>query len=154
MEVRGLDSLRYQTNNARPQATDSRELLFVKLRYKEPNEDVSKLMDLPVMDRAGSASEDFRFASAVAAWGMLLRDSEYCADFDIGDVIQLARNAVGADKEGYRSEFVRLVETAQIHGAPGEGARSDAVRVSGDGARGWCRRSRRHPQLLFPTPPP
>ncbi|MCJ7630112.1 MAG: DUF3520 domain-containing protein, partial [Longimicrobiales bacterium] len=113
VEVRGLDSLRYQTNDTRPQATDSRELLFVKLRYKEPNEDVSKLMDLPVMDHAGSASEDFRFASAVAGWGMLLRDSEYCADFDIGDVIQLAKNAVGADKEGYRSEVVRLVETAQ-----------------------------------------
>ncbi|TFH59940.1 MAG: VWA domain-containing protein [Gemmatimonadales bacterium] len=113
VEVRGLDSLRDQTNDTRPQATDSRELLFVKLRYKEPNEDVSKLMDLPVMDHAGSASEDFRFASAVAGWGMLLRDSEYCADFDIGDVIQLAKNAVGADKEGYRSEFVRLVETAQ-----------------------------------------
>jgi Ca-activated chloride channel family protein len=113
VEVRGLDSLRYQASNTRPPATDSRELLFVKLRYKEPDEDVSKLMDLPVTDHAGSASEDFRFASAVAGWGMLLRDSEYCADFDLGDVIQLARNAVGADKEGYRSEFVRLVETAQ-----------------------------------------
>jgi Ca-activated chloride channel family protein len=113
VEVRGLDSLRYQTHVARPDAIDSQELLFVKLRYKEPNEDVSKLLDLPVMDHAGPASLDFRFAGAVAAWGMLLRDSEYCTDFAIGDVIRLAKNAMGTDEEGYRSEFVRLVETAQ-----------------------------------------
>ena len=113
VEVRGLDSLRYQTNVTRPDAADSQELLFVKLRYKEPNEDVSKLLDLPVMDHAGTASVDFRFASAVAAWGMLLRESEYCTDFAISDVIRLARNAMGTDEEGYRSEFVRLVETAR-----------------------------------------
>ncbi len=113
VEVRGLDSLRYQTSVTRPDAADSQELLFVKLRYKEPNESVSKLLDLPIMDHAERASADFRFASAVAAWGMLLRESEYCADFAIGDVIQLARSAIGADEEGYRSEFVRLVETAQ-----------------------------------------
>jgi len=113
VEVRGLDSLRYQTNRTRPDAAGSEELLFVKLRYKEPTEDESRLLDLPVMDHTGAASVDFRFASAVAAWGMLLRESEYCTDFAIDDVIQLARNALGTDEEGYRSEFVRLVETAQ-----------------------------------------
>ncbi len=113
IDVRGLDSLRYQTSVTRPESGDSQELLFVKLRYKEPNEDVSKLLDLPVMDQAGPASTDLRFAGAVAAWGMLLRESEYCADFAISDVIRLARSALGPDKEGYRSEFVRLVETAQ-----------------------------------------
>jgi Ca-activated chloride channel family protein len=64
------------------------------------------------MDHTGAASVDFRFASAVAAWGMLLRESEYCSDFAIDDVIRLAKNAMGTDEEGYRSEFVRLVETA------------------------------------------
>jgi Ca-activated chloride channel family protein len=113
VKVRGLDSLRYQTNNTRPEAGESQELLFVKLRYKEPTEGVSKLLDLPVMDHTGPASEDFRFASAVAGWGMLLRDSEYCAGFAIADVIRLAKNAVGTDEEGYRSEFVRLLETAR-----------------------------------------
>jgi len=113
VEVRGLDSLRYQTNRTRPDAAGSEELLFVKLRYKEPTEDESRLLDLPVMDHTGAASVDFRFASAVAAWGMLLRESEYCSDFAIDDVIQLARNSMGTDEEGYRSEFVRLVETAQ-----------------------------------------
>jgi Ca-activated chloride channel family protein len=113
VEVRGLDSLRYQINRTRPDAAGSEELLFVKLRYKEPTEDESRLLDLPVMDHTGAASVDFRFASAVAAWGMLLRDSEYCTDFAIDEVIQLAKNAMGADEEGYRSEFVHLVETAR-----------------------------------------
>jgi len=116
VEVQGLDSLRYQTHSTRPEADDSQELLFVKLRYKEPAEDGSHLMDLPVMDHAGPASEDFRFASAVAAWGMLLRDSEYCPDFALDAVAQLAKGALGADEEGYRAEFIRLVETAKTLG--------------------------------------
>jgi Ca-activated chloride channel family protein len=113
VNVRGLDSLRYQSANPLPQAADSDELLFVKLRYKKPDEDRSTLLDLPVRDQTGPASDDFRFASAVAAWGMLLRDSEYCTGFSLQDVAQLAKGATGTDKEGYRSEFVRLVETAQ-----------------------------------------
>jgi Ca-activated chloride channel family protein len=112
-EIRGLDSLRYQRTTQRPDASDSEELLFVKLRYKEPDQDRSRLMDLPVMDRTGEASEDFRFASAVAAWGMLLRDSEFCKGFSLNQVAQLAKNSLGEDEEGYRSEFVRLVETAK-----------------------------------------
>ena len=58
VEVRGLDSLRYQTTATRPGTDGTDELLFVKLRYKEPNEDTSKLMDLPVMDNTGPASQD------------------------------------------------------------------------------------------------
>jgi len=111
--VRGVDSLRYQATGSRPEAGASDELLFVKLRYKEPDEAESRLLDLPVMDRTGAGSRDFRFASAVAAWGMLLRDSEYCQGFGLDDVVRLARDAMGEDEEGYRSEFVRLVETAQ-----------------------------------------
>ncbi len=111
-QIRGLDSLRYQTTATRQDAPDSQELLFVKLRYKRPDEDKSHLMDLPVMDRTGAASEDFRFASAVAAWGMLLRGSEYCSGFSLNQVAEMARGALGLDPEGYRSEFVRLVEAA------------------------------------------
>jgi len=113
VEVRGLDSLRYQRTTERERASDSDELLFVKLRYKEPDQDRSRLMDLPVMDRTGMASEDFQFASAVAAWGMLLRDSEFCSDFTLDQVARLARNSLGEDEDGYRNEFVRLVETAK-----------------------------------------
>jgi Ca-activated chloride channel family protein len=113
VEVRGLGSLRYQTAATRSGANQSEELLFVKLRYKEPDQDVSRLLDLPLLDHTGEASQDFRFASAVAAWGMLLRDSEYCTGFGLEEVVQLAKGALGADEEGYRNEFVRLVETAK-----------------------------------------
>ncbi len=113
VEVPGLDSLRYQTPTVRPETNASDELLFVKLRYKEPNADRSQLMDLPVMDNTGPPSQDLRFASAVAAWGMLLRDSEYCADFDLDDVAKLARGGVAGDEGGYRSEFIQLVETSR-----------------------------------------
>lgn len=112
VEVRGLDSLRYQATANRPEASDSPELLFVKLRYKEPDEDTSRLLDLPLLDRTGEASEDFRFASAVAAWGMLLRESEYSQGFSFEDVADLARGALGPDPEGYRSEFLRLVRAS------------------------------------------
>jgi Ca-activated chloride channel family protein len=112
VEIRGLDSLRYQTTANRPGWSDSPELLFVKLRYKEPDEGTSRLLDLPVMDRTAEASNDFRFASAVAAWGMLLRESEFCAGYSLHEVAELARGAMGADPDGYRGEFLRLVEAA------------------------------------------
>jgi len=54
-----------------------------------------------------------RFAAAVASFGMLLRDSEHCGDFTLRDVSRLARGAVGADLNGYRSEFVHLVESTR-----------------------------------------
>ncbi len=112
VEVRGLDSLRYQAPSP-PTGTASPELLFVKLRYKDPAGGASRLLETPVLDRAKTPSEDFRFATAVAAWGMLLRDSEYCSGFTLSQVADLARNALGEDRDGYRSEFVRLLETAR-----------------------------------------
>jgi Ca-activated chloride channel family protein len=113
IDVAEVDALRYQEAETRPRDTATDELLFVKLRYKDPEGDRSKLLDVPVTDGTRSPSTDFRFASAVAAWGMLLRNSEYCADYTLADVASLARESLGEDKGGYRSEFVRLVETAQ-----------------------------------------
>jgi Ca-activated chloride channel family protein len=113
VEVSEVDPLRYQEGGVRSDATDSPELLFVKLRYKEPDGDTSELMQLAVLDEERNASEDFRFASAVAAWGMLLRDSEFCSGYTLSDVANLARESLGPDQEGYRREFLRLVEAAQ-----------------------------------------
>jgi len=113
VEIRVPDSLRYGSASATPPISDSEELLFVKLRYKEPDESESRLLTLPVGDQTGPGSTELRFASAVAAWGMLLRDSEYCAGFSLEEVAELARESLGIDPEGYRSEFVRLVETAR-----------------------------------------
>ncbi|MDX1396722.1 MAG: von Willebrand factor type A domain-containing protein [Gemmatimonadota bacterium] len=88
------------------------ELMFVKLRYKRPDGDRSVRIDHPVAGRATEPSADMRFAAAVASFGMLLRGSEECGDFTYSDVSRLARDAVGGDPYGYRSEFVHLVARA------------------------------------------
>ena len=89
------------------------ELLYVKVRYKEPDEEASKLLARPVDAQAGSPSADFRFAAAVAGFGMLLRESSHSANYTLDDVIRLADRSKGDDPRGYRGEFVRLAETVR-----------------------------------------
>jgi Ca-activated chloride channel family protein len=112
-EIRGVDSLRYQTPGATTSTSDSPELMFVKLRYKAPDGEESRLIEQPALDSPDESSIDLRFAAAVAGFGMILRESEYCgADWTLADVLALARGSTGEDAEGYRAEFVRLVEAA------------------------------------------
>jgi Ca-activated chloride channel family protein len=88
----------------------------VKLRYKEPKEEVSKLITAAAIDDGKSAydaSADLQFAAAVAEWGMLLRDSKHKGTSSYTDVMQLARVAHGEDLDGLREEFTRLVESAR-----------------------------------------
>jgi Ca-activated chloride channel family protein len=109
-----VDPLKYQKTSTIP--TTAGELLTVKLRYKEPDGDSSKLMAVVVKDGDSAfehASNDFRFASAVAAFGMLLRDSPNKGRATYEDVIQLARSAMDHDEQGYRSEFINLVRHAK-----------------------------------------
>ena len=112
------EPLRYQPGRGSgeaggvPTAFDG-ELLYVKVRYKEPDETTSKLLAHPVDAAAGSPSDDFRFAAAVAGFGMLLRESPHSADYTLDDVIRLAGAGKGADPRGYRGEFVRIVETVR-----------------------------------------
>ncbi len=101
----------------------SEELLFVKLRYKQPDGDRSRLIQRPVEDRVTRASENLRFAASVAAFGMRLRDSEHCADFSLDEIARLAESAVGDDRHGYRSEFVRLVRATEDLDLLGESER-------------------------------
>ena len=113
----GVDPLKYQQPTQPSEMANSNEMMTVKLRYKEPNEDQSKLISVSLADsktKLDSASADFKFSSAVAAFGMLLRDSKYKADASYNKVLELARNSIGADPQGYRSEFVQLVETARL----------------------------------------
>jgi Ca-activated chloride channel family protein len=94
----------------------SKELLTLKLRYKQPDGDTSKRLEFPVTDGGKSferASTDFKFAAAVAEFGMLLRDSEFKGNSSYGAVLELAQEAKGTDAEGYRSEFLNLVQKAQ-----------------------------------------
>ncbi len=110
-EIRGVDPLRYQAPATRTPTSDSPELLFVRLRYKQPDGTESQLIEQPVLDVRDEPSTDLRFAAAVAGFGMVLRESEYCgSDWTLAHVLGLARGAIGEDAEGYRAEFIRLVE--------------------------------------------
>ncbi|MBC7929163.1 MAG: DUF3520 domain-containing protein, partial [Rubrivivax sp.] len=116
VENPGVDDLKYAQV---PQATEgagANELLTVKLRYKEPDGEESKLLSVGVVNgNAGyrNASENFKFASSVAEFGMLLRDSRYKGQSSYDGALELARASTGADLRGYRTEFVKLVETAK-----------------------------------------
>jgi len=113
-----VDTLKYQ-NRVQPLSKTSYtdEIMTVKFRYKAPEGDVSKLIEHPVKDNQiaiASTSENFRFAAAVAQFGMLLRNSEFKSAASFDNVIALARKAKGTDEEGYRSEFIKLAENAQL----------------------------------------
>lgn len=113
-----VDALRYQ--KVKKQKIPNgfiNEIMNVKLRYKEPTGDVSKLLQFPLTGKAvalNTASENFRFAAAVASFGMVLRESKYKGTGDFSLVQILAKNAIGQDKEGYRKEFLQLAENAAL----------------------------------------
>jgi Ca-activated chloride channel homolog len=91
------------------------ELLTIKLRYKQPDGEKSVLYEQPVAARLETfekSSDNLRFAAAVAMYGMILRDSEYLQQGTIEEVLQMAHRARGADHEGYRGEFIKLVNTS------------------------------------------
>jgi Ca-activated chloride channel family protein len=88
--------------------------MYVKLRYKLPDASTSRWLDHVIpAGRATEGSTDLRFAASVAAFGMILRDSEYKGSATLDDVLQLARRSLGRDEGGYRAEFVKLVETVR-----------------------------------------
>jgi Ca-activated chloride channel family protein len=84
------------------------------VRYTPPEGNQSQLLTATVQNRANphEVSADFRFAAAVAAFGMLLRDSEHKGDATYAQILEQARGAQGADLRGYRAEFVDLVGIA------------------------------------------
>jgi Ca-activated chloride channel family protein len=111
-----VDPLKYQ-KPARPTVTaGSDELLTLKLRYKEPDGDESKLMTIPVTDPDTdfhSASRDLMFTAAVAEFGMLLRDSPHKGEATFDSVRNLAKKGLGPDTAGYRAEFLELIDQAE-----------------------------------------
>lgn len=110
-----VDDLKYQKVDDKKQRvyTNSDELLTVKLRYKQPDKDVSKKIELVVKDdKKNQVSPDFHFASAVAMYGQLLSDSDFKADASYEKVVALAKKGLNNDERGYRREFIRLVEAA------------------------------------------
>jgi Ca-activated chloride channel family protein len=110
-----VDNLRYQNVNTTNPNND--EIMLVKLRYKSPQGDTSQLITQTVKDRDfqvdRTPSNNLQFASAVATFGMVLRDSEYKGNANYDLVMQLANQGKGEDKEGYRSEFIQLVNLSK-----------------------------------------
>ena len=112
-----LEPLRYQTQSKNEMPLGN-ELAHLRLRYKEPEGNVSKLWEWPLQRKEiqtdiARTSETFRFAAAVAGFGQLLKGGKYTTDFGYGNVAQLARGAKGDDRFGYRDEFLALVKTAE-----------------------------------------
>lgn len=113
-----VDPLRYQQPRTRPSAAGAAEFAFVKLRYKLPEQEQSRLMEIPLeagmLREAASRtpSHDLRFAAAVAAFGQILRGGEHTNGFGYGDVLALARGSRGEDPFGYRAGFLTLVDLA------------------------------------------
>jgi Ca-activated chloride channel family protein len=110
-ELPSIDPLKYQTA---PSATKGHgdELMTVKFRYKTPHGSKSAPLEVPVKARADAASPNLGFAAAVAEFGMLLRDSPYKAKASWRQVTDLAALYRGEDSDGYRAEFIRLVDLA------------------------------------------
>lgn len=111
------DQLKYQNPKPNTLSTTSRELLTVKFRYKDPKQETSKLITRTLVDNevaVENTSNNFRWSAAVAAFGMMLRESEFIEGYHVELVIQLAQNARGVDKEGYRLEFINLVKTQSV----------------------------------------
>ncbi len=111
-----VDELKYQKTTEFTSASQSDELVTIKLRYKQPDSETSRLFEVSVRDTHtpfARTSDNFRFAVSVAEWGLLLRKSEFKGEATYQQVIQTAQNALAKDPEGYRAEFVRLVKLAQ-----------------------------------------
>jgi Ca-activated chloride channel family protein len=108
-----LEPLRY--GKAEPVASGTTgELAMLRVRYQLPGGGKSRLIERPIAgDSVGNASDDLRFASAVAAFSQQLKDGRYTGDFNLKDTEALARGARGDDPFGLRAEFVQLVELAQ-----------------------------------------
>lgn len=113
-----VDKLKYQEENkVKTVSLKNNELMVLKLRYKPINSDESKLIENVVLNEPvelNKTSNNFRFASSVAAFGMLLRQSKYIGDFTYADDKVLAKNAMANDGEGYRGECIKMMETASL----------------------------------------
>ncbi|KOF04242.1 von Willebrand factor A [Roseivirga seohaensis subsp. aquiponti] len=116
-QFKPLDDLKYQNNELKQTTGNTTDLMTVKLRYKKPDGDTSILLQQVIKNESvklTDTSENFRWSAAVAGFGMLLRNSEYKNNLTFNTVIHLAKGAKGQDKEGYRAEFIRLVEMAGL----------------------------------------
>ncbi len=111
----GQTSLKYQSATPTEHARNSGELVTLKLRYKQPDGDASReIVQVVTNDQlTNKPSDNFRFSAAVASYGMLLRNSAHKANATYANVLTWAEDSKGADLQGYRSEFINMVEQTQ-----------------------------------------
>lgn len=112
-----VDDLKYQNQLRSDGDPENPEIMLVKLRYKQPTGQKSSLIEQPVLHtatRLENTSDNFRFSAAVAEFGMLLRQSKHMGEASYHQASGLARGAKGDDAEGYRAEFIRLIDTAAL----------------------------------------
>jgi Ca-activated chloride channel homolog len=107
-----VDPLRYQRDTQLTRAANSGELLTVKVRYKTPDDNTSQLLSRAVTNRTSDMGANIGFASAVAEFGMVLRESPDRGSASFMAAAQRARRFRGQDGDGYRAEFIQLVERA------------------------------------------
>jgi Ca-activated chloride channel family protein len=113
--LKDVDALRYQKTKSSVKNNFNDEVMNIKLRYKKADGDKSILIEHPLKDENiafNSTSDNFRFAAAVAEFGMLLRNSQYKGNADFSSVKQTAQSAIENDEEGYKKEFISLVKKA------------------------------------------
>lgn len=114
-EKEAKSKLKYQSTIFNDDEELEKELLTLKFRYKEPDGEKSKLMTYVIKKKLKeNMSENFRFASAVAEFGLLIRESEYKGDASFEKLIERAQKSKGDDLKGYRSEFIQLAEKGEI----------------------------------------
>ena len=118
----GVEPLRYRQPASLSGAAATEELMTVKLRYKEPDGETSRLLSVAVRDGGARASEDLRFAAAVAEFGLLLRESEHRGGATWAQARELAEGARGRDAGGYRAAFLDLVRRAEELSSPRQAA--------------------------------
>ncbi len=120
--IPSIDPLKYQPErnitggDYNREHTRSPEYLTIKVRYKKPNGETSRLLEVPVKGQVASverASDNIRFAAAVSEFGMLLRESEYKGRSTMDQAITLAAGARGEDEDGYRAELIRMMRTVK-----------------------------------------
>ncbi|MGV6830540.1 MAG: vWA domain-containing protein [bacterium] len=115
-ELRKIDDLKYQINKVKL-ASASNEMLTIKFRYKKPKEDKSILITKTILNeytKLETTSNNFKFSAAVAGYGLLLRDSKFKGNANYNSIKRLANEAKGEDKNGYRREFISLIETTSL----------------------------------------
>ena len=119
--IRDVDELKYQKKTETANTSDfTDEMMTIKFRYKRPDEDKSRLIVHALKDEhtpLKKTSNNFRFSASVAGFGMLLRNSEFKGNLTYNDVMQLAKESKGNDSEGYRAEFIKMVESSKLMAA-------------------------------------